>query len=70
MEHVVLYPNLLAEMARRGETRRTIAKLIKSTPPTVSKKMLGQSAWKMKEIDILCKHYETEYHVLFKRQEG
>jgi len=62
----VKYPNLKAEMARRGENQRTIGKLLDLNNTTICRKLLGQIAWSVNEIDILCEHFGKNYYELFK----
>jgi predicted transcriptional regulator len=60
------YPNLVAEMARRGETQRTISKLLNLTNNSVHRKMTGKSEWTISEIEILCEYFNKDYDELFK----
>ena len=62
----VKYPNLLAEMARRGEKQKDIAELLGTTAASVCRKLSGQVDWSTNEIDILCEHYKKDYSQLFK----
>ena len=60
------YPNLVAEMARRGETQRTISKLLNLTNNSVHRKMTGKSEWTISEIEKLCEYFNKDYDELFK----
>ncbi len=60
------YPNLVAEMARRGETQRTISKLLNLTNNSVHRKMTGKSDWTISEIEKLCEYFNKDYDELFK----
>lgn len=64
----ILFPNLVAEMAKRGETKKSIAKLLGVSNPTVSRKFSGKLNWNMSEIEILCKHFNKDYYELFIRK--
>ena len=62
----IKFPELLAEMARRGETQETIAKLLGLTRATISRKLSGKIEWTIGEIEILCEYYGKDYYQLFK----
>lgn len=62
----IKYPNLLAEMARRGEKQKTIAKLLGIAIPTICRKLSGQSNFSISEVEILCEHFGKDYYELFK----
>jgi hypothetical protein len=62
----IKYPTLLAEMARRGETQKTIAELLGESSPTICRKFAGQINWNIREVDILCEHFDMDYYELFK----
>lgn len=44
-----MFPNLEAEMARRGLTADDISRAIKITPRSVRNKLSGSACWKYKE---------------------
>ncbi len=60
------YPNLVAEMARRGDTQITLGKLLGLTNNSVHRKMTGKSQWTINEIEILCEYFNKDYDELFK----
>ena len=62
----IKYPNLLAEMRRRGETQEDIARLLNIARTTVNIKLQGKRDWTISEIDKICSHYEMSYYDLFK----
>ena len=62
----VKYPNLVAEMARRGERQKVIAELLGVAVPTVCRKLSGQIGFSISEIEILCEHFGKDYYELFK----
>ena len=68
MKHksAIKYPNIVAEMARRGETRQTIADLLGVTFMTVCRKLSGKGEWTISEVEALCEHYNMNYYELFK----
>ena len=61
----IKFPNLVAEMARRGENQKDVAELIGTSQPTFSRKLRGLNEFTINEAIILCKHYEKEYSELF-----
>lgn len=64
-----LYPELVGNMAKKGETRADLAKLLNISELSVINKLNGKSEFKLVEIEILCKHYSTDYYELFKKSE-
>lgn len=65
----ILYPELLGEMAKHGDTQKSLAKLLGITYASVSRRLSGKSEWSISEIDILCEHYDKNYYELFKKKE-
>lgn len=65
-QKTVKYPNLLAEMARRGENYTTLAELLGISVSAVARRLNGLVEWSKSEIDTLCDHYEMEYDYLFR----
>lgn len=45
-----MFPNLKAEMARRGVDGKTVSALIGVTPTTLSNKMVGKSEFNLSEM--------------------
>lgn len=66
MKKVVKFPNLVAEMARNGETQKDLAVLLKTNKSTMSRKFNGKTEWTITDIDIICEHYKKDYYELFK----
>lgn len=60
-----LYPNLLAEIARNGDTYSSLAELLKSSVSGVARRLNGTVEWSKSEIDTLCDYYKTTYDYLF-----
>lgn len=61
------YPELLAEMARHGDTQKAIAKLLELSIPSFSRRLSGEVDWSISDIEKLCKHYNKDYYELFKK---
>lgn len=64
---VIKYPELLGEMAKHGDTQRSLAELIGITHASVCRKLAGKSEWSISEIDTICEHYNKDYYELFKK---
>lgn len=64
-QKTLLFPNLLAEIARSGETKATVAELLNISPPSLTRRLDGSIEWSKSEIDTLCDHYKKPYDYLF-----
>lgn len=64
-QKTLLFPNLLVEIARSGETKAIVAELLKISPPSLSRRLDGSIEWSKSEIDTLCDHYKKPYDYLF-----
>lgn len=65
-QKAVKYPNLLAEIARSGETYSTLAMLLGISVSAIARRLNGAVEWTKSEIDTLCDHYGKDYDYLFK----
>lgn len=65
----VLFPGLLGEMAKHGETQESLANLLDLSIQSVCRRFTGKSKWSISEIDKLCEHYNKNYYELFKNEE-
>lgn len=63
----IKYPELAAEMARRGETQKTVADLLGIAHSSLSRRLSGKIEWSIGQIETLCEHYGKDYYELFKR---
>ena len=68
VEKTIIFPNLRAEKARRGDTNESLGALLGISPPSVARRLSGQIAWSINEIELLCKHYDMPYEILFARE--
>lgn len=64
-QKAVIYPNLLAEIARSGETFAMLADLMNLSYSGFSRRINGTVEWSKSEIDTLCEHYNKPYDYLF-----
>ena len=62
----ILYPGLVAEMARRGESQNTLAELLGTTYSAIHRRMIGETDWTISEIDKVCEYYKKDFYELFK----
>ncbi len=65
----ILFPGLLGEMAKNGETQETLAKLLDISIQSICRRFTGKSEWSISEIDKICEHYNKNYYELFKKNE-
>lgn len=65
----LVYLDLVGEIARHGETQKSLAKLLGLTPQSIGFKLAGKSDWSISEIEKICEHYNKNYYELFKRNE-
>lgn len=64
----ILYPNLLSEMAKRGDNQGTIGKVLKITQVTAGRKLNGKNEWKLNEAILLSERYQKDIKELFKKK--
>ena len=62
----IKFPKLLAEMAKKGDTQETLAKLLKLTQPCISRRLKGETTWSIGDIETICEYYNKDYYELFK----
>lgn len=65
-EHIIKYPELIAEMAKRGDMLKDVAPELGISYATLSRKLSGKGEFTLKEIKLLCKRYEKNFYELFK----
>lgn len=63
----IKYPELVAEMARKGKTQKEVAKLLGLAHPSISRRLSGEIEWSIGEIDKLCEYFGKDYYELFKK---
>ena len=63
----IIYPELVGEIAKRGESNRSIAKLLGITDVSVGRKLSEKSEWTISEIEKLCDFFGKDYYELFKK---
>lgn len=65
----ILYPGLLGEMARHGDTQKSLAKILGITYASVCRRITGKKEWTIGEIEKICEHYGKDYYELFKNND-
>lgn len=65
----VKYPELVGEMAKHGDTQKSIAKLLGITYSSVSRRLSGEIDWTIGDIEKLCKYFNKDYYELFKKND-
>ena len=60
------YPNILAEMAKNGDSKAKIAGILGISTNQLRNKIYGKYDWTISEIEKLCIYYEKDYYELFK----
>lgn len=60
----VKFSGLKAEMARRGDTNKTLADLLKISESSISRRLTGEVDWSVGEIEVLCNHYTKDAYEL------
>lgn len=66
---IIKYPELAGEIAKHGDTQKSIAKILGITYASVCRKLSGKSEWSISEIDKLCEYYKKDYYELFKQND-
>lgn len=64
----IYYPELVAEMAKKGESQTSLAKLLEMSRPAMSNRLAGKTEWTISEIDKLCEYFDKDYYTLFKKE--
>lgn len=63
----IKYPELVGEMAKRGDTQKSLAQLLGITYASVCRRLSGKSEWTIGDVDKICEHYKKDYYELFKK---
>ena len=64
----IVYPGLIGEMAKRGDTQTTISNLLGITVSNISKRFSGKKDWSISEIEKICDFYNKDYYELFSKE--
>lgn len=63
----IVYPEIIAEMARHGDTQISLSKILGITNASISRRLSGKKDWTISEIEKLCEYYGKDYYELFKK---
>lgn len=63
----IIFPELIGEMAKRGDTQKTLAELLDLPCASISRRLSGEIEWSISEVDKVCEYYKKGYYELFKR---
>ena len=63
----MLFPEIVAEMERRGETRKDLARLLELDVSQITRKLNGDIQWTIGDIEVMTLHYNKDFWELFKK---
>ena len=65
-----MFPEIVKLMKQRGEKLKDLVDLLGLTQLSqASRRLSGEVEWTFGDVEILCKHYNTDFYELFKRKE-
>ena len=64
-----MYEEIKNQMILHNEKQKDIAKLLGLDISQICRKLKGEVAWTIGDIEILCKRYNMDFWKLFKRKE-
>lgn len=67
LEKFVLFPEIVAEMERRGETRKDLARLLELDVSQITRKLNGDIQWTIGDIEVMTLHYNKDFWELFRK---
>ena len=67
MKKFVLFPEIVAEMERRGETRKDLARLLELDVSQITRKLNGDIQWTIGDIEVMTLHYNKDFWELFRK---
>ena len=67
MKKFVLFPEIVKEMERRGETQDDLARLLQLDRSIISKKLSGVVQWTIGDIEVMTLHYNKDFWELFRK---
>lgn len=63
-----IFPEITKQMAKRNEKLKDLANLLQVDTSQISRKLTGYIDWSIREIKILCKHYNIKFEKLFRKE--
>lgn len=67
MEKFVLFPEIVSEMKRRGETQSDLARILQLDVSQVCRKLKGEVQWTIGDIEVMTLHYNKDFWELFRK---
>ena len=64
----ILFPGLVGEMARHGDTQEKLGEKIGLSRVSIINKLSGRNEWTFNEIEAICNYYKKDYYELFKKK--
>lgn len=64
---ILKYPELAAEMVRKGDTQRTLAKKLGMSYTAIWRRLSGRVDFTIDEIEDICELYGKTFEELFRR---
>ena len=65
-----IFPEIVNQMKIRNEKVKDLATLLGIANSQATRRLSGKVEWTIGDIEILCKHYNTNFYELFKRKES
>ena len=60
MAKSVMFPVIAAEMKRRGETQKDLARILDLDISQISRKLRGEIQWTIGDVEVICLHYSNK----------
>lgn len=67
MKKFILFPEIIKEMKKRGETQDDLARLLQLDRSIISKKLSGVVQWSIGDIEVMTLHYNKDFWELFRK---
>lgn len=67
MKKNVLFPQIVEEMEKRGETQQDLARILQLDRTQVTRKLNGEVQWSIGDIEVMTLHYNKDFWELFRR---
>ena len=67
MKKLILFPQIVAEMEKRGETQQDLANILELDRTQVTRKLNGEVQWSIGDIEVMTLHYNKDFWELFRR---
>lgn len=67
MRRFILFPEIEAEMIRKGETQQDLANLLELDRTQITRKLKGDINWTIDDIEKMTNHYNKDFRELFRK---